>query len=317
MVRFHVAFSLLLSVALTARPLDAFHSSTSTSRSGIKTRQSAITRRPVASSSSSSSSADDVRLVGEALSSATNAAVDSIMSNLQDTPDLDEAAVARRQQLVRGRSTTGVGQTYKVTLPLVGSSSPAARRRLTTTANAGVQQSSTSSKLHKQQEAQTQQQAVSVLDMGIRLCQITRGRNVLMDRQLDLDSLEFKAVLEDAESPSLSSSLDTTNLRRRIDGELQGVVVATVQEGSAGWVAGVRPGDILKTSSATLGTQLWPKSTLEGVRSAVLSRRAVAGSIQLEFQRLAEVVDNQFELTLTRPIGLELKGEWWRCRCAC
>merc|ERR1740133_883757 len=63
------------------------------------------------------------------------------------------------------------------------------------------------------------------------------------------------------------------------------------------------------SSSATIGNSMWPKSTLDGVKSSVLSRKAVTESIQFEFQRLdAEtVVDNQYELTLTRPIGLNLK----------
>ncbi|KAL3913808.1 MAG: hypothetical protein SGILL_006345, partial [Bacillariaceae sp.] len=101
--------------------------------------------------------------------------------------------------------------------------------------------------------------------------------------------------------------MDLGTIQRRIDGEFQGLVVASVEKESAGWMAGVRPGDILKTSSATIGSQLWPKSTLEGVQSAMVSRKAVSESVQFEFQRLGEIVDNQFELTLSRPIGLELK----------
>jgi hypothetical protein len=48
---------------------------------------------------------------------------------------------------------------------------------------------------------------------------------------------------------------------------------------------------------------------LEGVRSVIQSRKAVSGSIQFELQRLGEAMDNHFELTLSRPIGLELKGK--------
>ena len=130
--------------------------------------------------------------------------------------------------------------------------------------------------------------------------------------ELNLDTLDFEngsTNIINNDSDSNTVTIDFSSIQRRIDGEFQGIVVSAVNQGSAGWVAGVRPGDILKATSATLGNQLWPKSTLEGVKSALLSRRAVAESIQFEFQRLGETVDNQFELTLTRPIGFNLKGK--------
>jgi hypothetical protein len=246
-------------------------------------------------SSSNGSSNGDV--LGEALTSVTYAAVDSIsQAVLRDEPDMDADSIARKQRLMLNRV-----QTYKVTLPLA--SLPAKSQSI-------------------------------VLTLGITLCQITKGRVLETTRELNLDTLEVEDHLTATSSSSINSynddnnsnndrstsftsspppvvvvqRMDTTSIRRRIDGEFHGVVVSAVVEGSAGWMAGVRPGDILKTSSATLGTSLWPKSTLDGVKSAIQSRKAVAESVQFEFQRLGEAIDNQFELTLTRPIGLELKG---------
>ena len=145
----------------------------------------------------------------------------------------------------------------------------------------------------------------SVLSIGMTLRQITKGRT-LEDDVLNMDTLSTNSKTgQDSEKVQY---MDEASLLRRVDGEFQGVVVASVLEGSSAWVAGVRAGDILKTTSATMGAKLWPKSTLEGVRSAVSSRKLTSGSIQFEFQRLGEAVDNQFELTLTRPIGLELRG---------
>lgn len=220
----------------------------------------------------------------EALSSVTTAAVDSIVSNVIssttgiDEPDVDAIDIARKQELVSQRQKA---KTYKVTLPLT--SMPSQRRTRTV--------------------------SVSVLSLGITLCQISKGRNLDSVFELNLDTLE----LEDGTKRTNNNinTWTTSTTRQRIDGNFQGLVVSSVKQGSAGWVSGVRPGDILKTSSATIGNSMWPKSTLDGVKSALLSRKAVAESIQFEFQRLdAEtVVDNQYELTLARPIGLNLKGK--------
>ena len=322
MVRFHAAAGSLLmissfvplTITVNYSPVYSFQQSSDIQlgRYASKIRSSTDVGKILHSSSSSSVAAaspdnggssnsngpnTDALMMGEAfLSSATNAAVDSIISNLKpdDSPDLDEEQILRRQQLLRSRSIAGGQQTYKVTLPLRSSS---------LVAKAAADAS----------EVTEQATAASVLDIGIRLSQINRGRNMNDMEQLDLDTLEYT-------SPSTSAAaaaevMDATSFQRRIDGEFQGIVVWSVQEGSAGWLAGVRPGDILTTSSATLGEQLWPKSTLDGVRSAMQSRKAVAGSIQFEFQRLADVEDNQFELSLTRPIGLELRGAFFFVIC--
>ena len=136
--------------------------------------------------------------------------------------------------------------------------------------------------------------------LGISVCEL----NLDAPFELNLDTLELENV-----SNREQNDIEIAKIQRRIYGEFTGLVVSSVREGSAAWEAGVRPGDILKRTSATLGKQMWPKSTLEGVKSAVSSRNAVAESMEFEFQRLVETVDNKFELTLTRPIGFNLKGK--------
>eukprot|EP00536_Pseudo-nitzschia_multiseries_P012546 jgi/Psemu1/68361/estExt_Genemark1.C_4850014 len=224
-------------------------------------------------SSSSSSS-----IIGETLSSVTNAAVDSIANAVKDEPDTDAEAIARKKN--------------SVTLPLVVQSS------------------------------------ASDMGMGIRLCQISEGRKLDGFMELNLDTLEVEereqerlagdenegsvgnANANDNTSTTTvaTTTMDVSMIRRRINGEFRGLVVSSVREDSAGWTAGVRPGDILKSTSATLGSQMWPKSTLDGVKSAITSRRAVSDTMEFEFQRLVETEDNKFELTLTRPIGFNLKA---------
>jgi hypothetical protein len=55
---------------------------------------------------------------------------------------------------------------------------------------------------------------------------------------------------------------------------------------------------------------MWPKATLEGVRSAVTSRKVVSSTLNLQFQlsTLDNMVDNRYELSLSKPIGLEIEG---------
>jgi hypothetical protein len=152
-----------------------------------------------------------------------------------------------------------------------------------------------------------------VLSIGLFLRQINKGR-AFGSSHMNLDTLvyeEFGAF----DSVGEREMMDEQGLSRRINGEFQGIVVSSVTKGSAAWTAGVRAGDVLQTTSATMGSQMWPKSTIEGVRSAMQSRKAVSGSIEMGFQRLGEAVDNQFELSLTKPIGLQMKGKNNRTFC--
>jgi hypothetical protein len=237
-------------------------------------------QRQVASSSSSSEFTNPStggEAITDALNSVTSAARDTIVNAVRDEPDSDEARIALKQKQVQGRT-----KTYIVTLPLP---------------------SLTSKIVHDEQQPRSQ-----VLTMGMSLCQVTKGRE-FQGLELDLDSLNFLKT-DAIDTQETIERLDEVGfLSRRITGEFQGLVVSAVRKDGAAWASGVRPGDIVKSTSATMGSQRWPKSSLEGIRSVIQSRKAVSGSIQFEFQRLGEAVDNQYELTLTRPIGLELKGK--------
>ena len=56
---------------------------------------------------------------------------------------------------------------------------------------------------------------------------------------------------------------------------------------------------------------MWPKTTLDGVKSAISSRKVTSQSMAFQLQRFVEetVVDDQYELSLVKPIGLEIEGE--------
>ena len=69
----------------------------------------------------------------------------------------------------------------------------------------------------------------------------------------------------------------------------RGVEVALVYEGSKAAQLGVRAGDLIVATSASLGSQMWEKKTLAGVESAIqtrvdgivrLARNCVEGSLR-------------------------------------
>lgn len=280
MVRLGTALALLLS-STRWQSVSSFHNFQPSSLNHVimsRRRAEHDLQRQVASSSSSSEFNQNGDSIGDALNSVTSAARDSIANAVRDEPDTDEARIALKKRQVQGRT-----KTYIVTLPLLSS-------------NVIEEQS-------------------QMLSMGMSLCQVNKGRE-FEGLELDLDSLEFLKTDAIAESEN-AERLDEVSLSRRINFEFHGLVVSSVTKDGAAWTAGIRPGDIVKTTSATVGSQRWPKSSLEGVRSVIQSRKAVAKSIQFELQRLGEAVDNQFELTLTRPIGMEMKGEFlWQLFCS-
>ena len=105
--------------------------------------------------------------LGEALSSVTNAAVDSIANAVKDEPDTDAEEIERKQKMMQRRQTE---KTYKVTLPISPSTEDS--------------------------------------NLGIRLCQISKGRKLDSVLELSLDTLE----LEDAaKRGAIASSDDNTS----------------------------------------------------------------------------------------------------------
>jgi hypothetical protein len=234
-------------------------------------RGSSFTTRVTRRVSASSSNPDYTNndSFGDAMDDITSKAQSSISRALSDEPDAYETELANRKRRVKERS-----QSYIVTLPL--------------------------SKRSADGDS-------SILSMGLTLIEVKKGRT-LSSQELVLDSLQVRSIDDMSDQGDDVLTLDQLMLNRKLDGDFQGILVNSVVKGSAAWAAGVRPGDILIATSATLGDGMWPKTTLGGVLSAVSSRRAAAASVQFEFQRIREAVDDQFELTLTRPIGLELKG---------
>jgi hypothetical protein len=55
--------------------------------------------------------------------------------------------------------------------------------------------------------------------------------------------------------------------------------------GSNAEKAGLREGDVIKAASATVGSKLWTKTSVEGVQAATNSRLSVSDDISFRVER--------------------------------
>lgn len=166
------------------------------------------------------------------------------------------------------------------------------------------------------------------LPVGMSLRQVGRG-NKISDVALSVDSLTLMDANESITKTSVANTQMTedknnaqildedtlTNLFENNFGpNFEGVIVSEVIENGLAWNAGVRLGDVLVATSATLGDNMWPKTTLEGVRSAFRSRKVMSQSMAIQFRRCrayleATEVIEKFNLVLTRPMGIEVEEQ--------
>ena len=197
----------------------------------------------------------------------TSAYLQSVREAVQYDDDSEELQIAQRQNKIRHRQGT-----YRVTLPFLAVKEPSSSTAL-----------------------------------GISLAQVESDR-VISEVELDLDSMQIDYP-EDLPSSSSSQRIrmDRNQVLGRLEPTFRGLVVSAVEPESPAWASGVRPGDVLQAVSATLGDALWPKSTLEGVRAALSSRRTMSSNVVLELKHMAEQVRNQYELTLPKPLGIEVQ----------
>lgn len=130
---------------------------------------------------------------------------------------------------------------------------------------------------------------------GLALAPVKSGQ-IQSTQQLDLQTLEMQ-------------NIDTANIDDLyIDPGFSGLVVTRVLPDSAALKAGIRVGHTLAAVSATLGDAAWPQSTIAGLSSALRSRQRLNSWVRLDLSRpaLTATTMNQYELTLPRPLGLEI-----------
>ena len=172
------------------------------------------------------------------------------------------------------------------------------------------------------------QEIAVVNTIGMSLRQVYSGRK-LSELALDVDTLRFQSFVDELQGRSVDDSEDVMDAAsgvgsvqllqnsalEMLDELFDGVVVSSVARGGLAWNSGVRAGDILTATSATMGSKLWPKSTLDGIKSAISSRKVISSTMDFEFRHVTcEDLDRTeavqtFELSLSRPIGINVEGE--------
>lgn len=95
------------------------------------------------------------------------------------------------------------------------------------------------------------------------------------------------------------------------------VMVGMVFDGGNAAQQGIEVGDVVLATSASMGSQMWPKSTLEGVKSAIQTRldgmvrlrlrRPRAQNARSDWETAVELVEQVYEVELARPLGLVLR----------
>ena len=175
---------------------------------------------------------------------------------------------------------------------------------------------------------------VTELLFGITVAEVTPGR-VLSNRRLDLDSMLTEIV---------DNGIEEERLLQNLHGNYRGLIITSILTQSPLAMAGVKVGDMITAISATIGDNIWPTSTLQGIQSALSSRKLTSGSVTIEvrpstvatsasttttpktFPYSTLVIPNtnsttvapldasvsvvaapqQYELTLSRPLGFQI-----------
>ena len=267
----------------------------------------------------------------------TASLLDSIPPDDQD--EVDELLAKKERRRV-ARLQTVQKPKYQIRLPIVGSLVQPEQ-----TDTNGDNEEEDNPEILASLVAKGQEIAVANT-IGMSLRQVYSGRK-LSELALDVDTLRFQSFVDELQGRRVDGEeAETTNgesfeeknkeeQSSSVTGSVQvlqnsalemlsetfdGVIVSSVAQGGLAWESGVRAGDVLTATSATLGDKLWPKSTLDGVRSAISSRKVIVPTMDFEFRRLGlEVVDGleavqSFELSLSRPIGINVEGELGYCR---
>lgn len=273
--------------------------------------------------------------------------IPSTATNLLDVDNFDEvdaeveSLLAKKEQRRVARLSRSKKPNYQITLPINGGilvqpPPPSTSKKLNT--NNEDKKEELASLVAKGQE-------IAVTNsIGMSLRQVYSGRK-LSELALDVDTLRFQSFVDelqgrrvDGEEATEGAAQQTdassvkegggigsiqvlqTNVLEMLTETFDGVVVSSVARGGLAWESGVRAGDVLTATSATLGDKLWPKSTLDGVRSAISSRKVIVPTMDFEFRRLVQLEDDtmnplheevvqSFELALSRPIGINVEGE--------
>ncbi|KAL7488499.1 hypothetical protein ACHAW6_014093 [Cyclotella cf. meneghiniana] len=253
--------------------------------------------------------------------------IDSLLPNPVDDDEAVESLLAKKEERIQARRNsqqTNYFRPYRVTLPIIRASPQQSAQRTGDVNGQEKSEEALASLVAKGQEIALQN------TVGMSLRQVYAGKR-LSELALDVDTLRFQSFVDELQGRTVLESEGENGERNQnlsggaiqvlqnsaletIKDTFDGVLVSSVAKGGLAWEAGVRAGDVLIATSATIGNKLWPKSTLDGVRSAISSRKVLSPTMDFEFRRLGvhegtEQLNNinSFELTLSRPIGINVE----------
>jgi len=300
------------------------------------------------SNSNSNSNSGDTSL-GEKVRTVTVAYIHQISQALEDTDDdeVDNDNVVQdedntntnkpqRKRVVLDVQNNAPTFTYEITLPITATATTTTTTTATTDSNTAASASTIASSSASATAAATTWNSAN--DVGLTLAQTTRtgdSTTEISESRLQVDDTLRSITLEEQTVLDQKYNTICTNGEDGIDGSVQilveddqnnnnnnigteikngnGIVVSRVVRGGLAWKAGVRAGDKLLATSATMGEKIWPKSTLDGVRSAISSRKLMSSTMKFQFQRSDETLIGEselvqeFELSLSRPMGIHIE----------
>jgi S1-C subfamily serine protease len=92
--------------------------------------------------------------------------------------------------------------------------------------------------------------------LGVTLCQADAGQE-FSDVDLNVDTLKFQAppasTTSDQRKEGEVVAMNPCEVKKRLDANFRGVVISSVVKGGRAWQEGIRPGDTLISTSATMG----------------------------------------------------------------
>eukprot|EP00562_Extubocellulus_spinifer_P035641 CAMPEP_0178683258 /NCGR_PEP_ID=MMETSP0699-20121125/2212_1 /TAXON_ID=265572 /ORGANISM="Extubocellulus spinifer, Strain CCMP396" /LENGTH=1213 /DNA_ID=CAMNT_0020327849 /DNA_START=350 /DNA_END=3992 /DNA_ORIENTATION=+ len=317
---------------------DSSSSATSSSSSSTTSTDDASTLRSIQSSALSAlSSAEDwaTSAASSAAAASSSDYVDEYELELQTLQARRDAAAAR-DDAARRRNL------YEVTVPIVTSSrSSSSRRPASAAAAAGAAAAAnamagsaagSAGMTLRQVDGRSGQLSSAALDFDTLRLVPNLGTEEEMDPTTRDGSVEIMTADAVAAATVLGGGSGGAPGPAGSIGRKAGVVVSSVVRDGMAWRAGVRPGDLVLATSATVGQKMWPKTTLEGIRSAISSRGVMSSSIKMQLQRsvtTASTADDvaaasaaaapstsaaaiskditEFELTLSRPLGINVE----------
>lgn len=192
--------------------------------------------------------------------------IDSLLPNPVNDDEAVESLLAKKEERIQARRNsqqTSYFRPYRVTLPIVRASPQQSAQRTGDVNGQEKSEEALASLVAKGQEIALQN------TVGMSLRQVYTGKR-LSELALDVDTLRFQSFVDELQGRTiLESEGENGECNQNLSGgaiqvlqnsaletikdTFDGVLVSSVAKGGLAWEAGVRAGDVLIATSATIG----------------------------------------------------------------